>query len=222
MNIANLKKAEIVRRHYFKCKHHHTGLEHPRCYDEKMGIVERIGYFDIETFSWGFSANMGIALTYVIIDENEKLIVNSVTAKEIKKDPFNADKRLMKELCEDLRKFDRIVTFYGKRFDVPFVRTRSRFFKWDFPEFGELHHTDVYDIIKRKFSFSRRNMGAVCDFFGIVAKSLKFKFRYLIGAIAGNKIDMKHIIEHNIEDVVSTRLLYHKVRNDTRLIKSSI
>ena len=59
MNFANLKKAEIVKMSNYKCRHGHTGLEHPNCYFDETGAGERIGIWDIETS--GLKADFAVA-----------------------------------------------------------------------------------------------------------------------------------------------------------------
>jgi hypothetical protein len=48
MNIANMKKSEIVERSNWRCVHSHNGLEHPSCWDQNKGLDKKIGFVDIE------------------------------------------------------------------------------------------------------------------------------------------------------------------------------
>ncbi len=219
-NLANVRKDEIVKRSNFRCKHRHSGLEHWQCYDEAHNIKERIGHFDIETFSFGFDADAGVVLTYCIKEHGGAVIKNFVTKAELLSD--TPDKRLIADLCNDLRKFDLITTFYGKRFDVPYVRTRALFYGLDFPGYKVLDHIDVYDIVKHRLKFRSNSLGRVCKFFGIPAKGHQFGFNFWRKAFQGDSKAMAGILAHNQEDVESLEALWILVTNQFRVIKSSI
>lgn len=220
LNPAQLRKDELIKRLNYHCKHGHDGLAHGKCYDKERGVVERIGYLDIEGFGMGFAADTGCVMTYCILSEEGKLIKNFATPEELDSD--DTDKRLMQDMCEDLRKFDRVITYYGKRYDLPFLRTRSQGHGLNFPEYKELNHTDVYDIIKHKYSFRKRSLEATCRFFKIPSKGHRFGFEMWRKAFQGRKDAMKNILLHNIEDVESLKALYHIVSGSTRKVDSSL
>lgn len=220
LNVANLKKSEIVKRSNYHCKHGHDGLAHDKCYNEEHGATERVGYFDIETFGMGFNADAGWILTYCLLSEEGILYSGFATPKELLSDI--PDKRLIKDLCEDLKHFDRIITYYGKRFDAPYVRTRATKFGINFPYYKQLNHTDVYDIIKHKYSFRRRNLESACRFFGISAKGHRFGPELWRKAFQGDKSAMQSILAHNEEDVESLKALYSIVEKSVHLVDSSI
>jgi len=215
MNIANLTKAEIIKRANFKCKHSHNGLEHPQCFVSNDG---KIGFFDIETTN--LKANFGIVICYSLKSEFGEVITNAITPEEILNETY--DKRLLKELCVDLRKFSRIATYYGKRFDVPFVRTRCLKFGLDFPPYMALWHTDVYDIIRRKCKFHSNRLQVACDFFGIESKGHPINFEVWMKCLAGKQEAIDYVIDHNKEDVVCLEELWHIVMDTARVVKSSI
>lgn len=221
LNVASIKKAELIKMDNFRCVHSKSGLEHPNCYKTERAAYEpKVGYLDIEGFGMGFAADTGCVMTYCILSEDGELISNKVTPEELISDDI--DKRLMKDMCNDLRKFDRIVTYYGKRYDVPFLRTRSLGYGLDFPKFKELNHTDVYDIIKHKFSLRRRSLESACRFFKIPSKGHRFGWEMWRKAFQGDTKAMDNILLHNIEDVESLKALYEIVESSTRLTDSSI
>lgn len=218
MNIANMKKDEIIKRSNFRCKHGHNGLAHPKCYDTETGGGERIGYLDIEASN--LNADFGFVLSYCIKVDGGEVIKNLITPDEIHSGEF--DKRLMIELCEHLRQFDRIVTYYGARFDIPFVRTRCIYHKIDFPLYKEVKHTDVYDIAKRKLNLHSKRLGVICDFFGIPAKGHGMKPAVWNRCCAGHLPSLKYVLVHNIEDVESLETLYHRIRDFAKINDTSM
>ena len=213
--IRRLKKDEIIYLAEHQCRHRHTYLDHYSCYTKEKHLDKKIGFFDIES-GGSLTADFGYMFSYCIKELNGKTISNCITSDEIKTLKF--DKRLVTDLCKDLRKFDTLVVYYGKDFrnrhDFPFSRTRA--VKWgldDFPKWKELKIIDVYDIIKNKFKLARSSMLRACSLFDIGAKTHPINFEVWQGALAGNQKALDYIITHNKEDVVSLEKLWVKVFN---------
>lgn len=218
LNLANMKKDEIVKMSHFRCKCGHTGLEHPSCYQNENGIRERIGFLDIETSN--LKANWGFVFSYCIKSPDGKLISRILTPEEIKGGIY--DKNLLKQFCKDVRQFDRVVTYYGARFDLPFLRTRCVYHKLDFPIFKEIRQTDLYDVMKRKFSLHSKRLAVVADFFDIEAKGHPMHPGVWFKAMAGDEKALKWILTHNIEDVNTTAELWNRVIDYSRVTDTSI
>jgi uncharacterized protein YprB with RNaseH-like and TPR domain len=218
MNIANLSKDEILKRHFFKCIHGHTGIEHPSCFEEKNGIKEKIGFLDIETSN--LKANWGFVFSYCIKDAGGEITKRVLSPEEIKSGIY--DKKLLTEFCKEARKYDRLIGYFSARFDIPFLRTRCVFYGLDFPVFKEIHHTDLYDILKRKFSLHSKRLQVVAEYFKIPAKGHKMNPTVWFAAMAGDKKALAWILTHNEEDVITTELLWNKVNDYARITKTSI
>lgn len=218
-SIANLKKAEIVRRANFRCiKHKHNGLSHPNCYTREIG-GEKIGFLDIEASN--LNANFGICLSYCIKELNGPTIKRVVTPKEIKSGVF--DKRLMEQFCIDAKKFTRLVTFYGSRFDIPFLRTRCLHHKiQDFPVYKEIAHSDLYMMARGKVKLHSKRLAVMCDFFGIDAKNHPLNWDIWLKCLSGDKAALDYVLVHNVEDVVSTEKLWKMMEPFIRVTETSI
>ncbi|MCG6536345.1 MAG: ribonuclease H-like domain-containing protein, partial [Syntrophales bacterium LBB04] len=109
---------------------------------------ERVGYFDIEAS--GLNATFAYMFSYCIIGSDGSQCGRVLTPSEIRTGKF--DEKLTEEMARDLRKYHRIVTYYGgdHRFDLPFVRTRSIKHGVDFPLYKEVYATDLYPIVRNK------------------------------------------------------------------------
>lgn len=217
-NIANMKKSEILERHFFRCVHGHTGLEHKNCFDQKNGLDKKIGFIDIE--SSNLKATYGIVFSYCIKELNGNIIKNAVTPKELKEG--NYDKRLMEDFCNDARKFDRLIGYYSSIFDIPFLRSRCIYHHLDFPVYKEIKHTDLYMMIRNRFNMHSKRLGAVCEFFGIESKEHPMTSHVWFRAMQGQQDALKYILKHNEEDVISTETLYKRVCNYSRITDTSI
>jgi len=212
-NIAKLRKDEIIKRAKWKCplKGHsgHSGLEHPNCYEllNKLDLEEKIGFLDIEASN--LNADFGIVFSYCIKKQGGKILGRSVTEKEMRSGVY--DKELLKECNDDLRKFDRIIGYYSTKFDIPYLRTRSIFYKLDFPIYKEIKHTDVYYIARSKLNLHRRRLQTCCEFFGIPCKGHPLRAEIWFKAMSGDKKALSFIFSHNKEDVVSLEKLYQRI-----------
>lgn len=214
-----LSKAEAKSRAEYKCKHGHTGYSHPVCYDKGNGVEEKIGHLDIETTN--LKANWGIVLSYAILDDKDNEILGRVlTPNEIRSGTY--DKKLLQECCEDIRKFDRITTYNGIRFDIPFLRTRSIYWGIDFPLFREVKHTDVYFTVKHKTSFHSKRLGVVAPFFHIPAKDHPLNPEIWINCLSGKKEALEFVWTHNKEDIFSLKGVFHKLEDYTKLNATSL
>jgi DNA polymerase III epsilon subunit-like protein len=212
--IKQMNKTEVEWLGTHECKHKHSYLEHYECYlrdaPQDSPFVERIGIFDIETT--GLKADYHYVIAYAIRDDgDDKLYGRVLTPDEIKKGVF--DRELLKEMCEDLLRFHRIVVHYGSdyKFDLPFVRSRSVKYGYDFPLYKDIYVMDTQSILKAKFCLSSNRLASACTHFGIEAKQHPITPDLWQAAGIGEKKALDYIWTHNIEDVDSTRILYHKI-----------
>lgn len=219
VNIGSISHDELVKRCNFRCKHKHNGIDHPMCFEEERGLKERIGYLDIETSD--LKGDYGMILTYSILPEDsDEILCSTIKQKEMWSGKF--DRRIVSDLCKDLAKFDRLITFYGARFDIPFIRTRALRYNIPFPGYADIKHTDVFDTIKRKFKLRRRSLQVACDFFQIPSKNHPLVPEIWWKAIIGHPDGLAYMLEHNQEDVVCLKELWHRVNKYSRYTKSSI
>lgn len=222
--LLSLTKSERKKREIFRCIHRHNGLSHSNCYDEKNGLIEKVGFLDIEATH--LKAPWGIVLTYCIKELGGKLIARSVTRQELYHEKY--DKELLKDLINDIKQFTRIVVQYGtdRKFDLPFLRTRAVKWKLDFPTYKSLFVTDTHTILKNKFCLHRNSQEVACDFFGIPAKQHKLKPNIWTGMISGNpriiQKTLNYVLTHNKEDVISLEKLYKKINVFVPRSKTSI
>jgi uncharacterized protein YprB with RNaseH-like and TPR domain len=222
--VKTLRKSDLewLGTHY--CKHGMTYLAHYNCYLEEAPkespFIEKVGYFDIETT--GFNADYNYMLSYCILGEDGSLIKNIVKPSEIRSYKF--DERLLKDVCKDLYKFNRVVVYYGSdhRFDLPFARTRAIRARVDFPLYKDIFVTDVYSIVRNKLKLSRRGLGNACGLFEIPVKQHPGDPNIWMRAGVGSQEDLDYILVHNEEDVVSLKELTKRVIQYVNLSRSSI
>jgi len=179
-----------------------------------VSLQTDIGTYIINGFpchNSNFQADFGVVLTYCIKEENGKIYCGKITPQEIRNGTY--DKNLLTKCVKDMKRFDRLVYYWGGdyRFDIPFLRSRALLYGLDFPLYKEIKGLDLYTYIKKKFRFHRNRLETACEFFGIPAKQHPIKFDVWIKALGGNQKALNYILTHNKEDVVSLEKLYHKV-----------
>ena len=217
MNVATLSKAELVARAKFRCIHRHNGLDHIQCFD-KANPGERIGFLDIEATS--LNASFGYMLSYCIKRHGGDVIKRPIEPAEVKSHRY--DKRLCEQFLQDIGEFDRLVTYYGTRYDIPFLRTRCLYWNLDFPPMGTMFHTDMYFTVRNKLRLYRNRLETACDMFGIESKGHRLTPSVWQDAQTGDKKAIDFVLTHNIEDVVSLEALWEKLNGHYRLNKTSV
>lgn len=222
MNIARLRKDEIVWLANHRClAHNHTFLTHYTCYLKENPSKIRIGYLDLECSH--LKADIGILLTWCIKREGGAILEGSITRSDIRKaKKGDEDRRVVRECVEALNEFDIVVTYYGSRFDIPFLRTRAVSMGLAFPPFGAVKHIDAYDILRHRFCLLSKKLVHCCK--ALLGKTDKTTIEWPIWreAARGDAKALAYILEHNRADVRDLEKLYLAVKNYTRRVERSI
>lgn len=219
LNPNNLSKDELRTFMTKRCTHSHFYFEHPSCFlKEKSKPIKR-GFFDIETGN--LKANFGILLSYAIKVENEDVIYSdTITKKDLNKKIL--DKRLLQECIDDLSKFDEILTYYGTRFDIPFVRSRALYWGLEFPKYGFIKHKDIYYMVRNRLCLSSNHLETACRFLGIKEKTHIDNEAWILATCTGDKKALEEMSDHNRKDSMITEHLYHKICDYVKETKRSI
>lgn len=208
-----------------RCIHRHTSKTHPNCF--RQGLIDlsdswwsdkKIAFFDIEVTN--LDANWGFMLSWCLKYYKDSNVVRDVIRKKDINN-FSFDKAITGSLLEALKDVDVVVTYYGKRFDVPFVRTRALYHGFGFPTYSDMYHWDIYDKIKRRFKFSRNSLAVATEFFGIEGKTPIPPDAWL-RARYGDKESLDYVLEHNIADVEILETLFDKIKDTSNWTKTRI
>ena len=133
--------------------------------------------------------------------DSDLIAYDLITKKEARD---KNDYRIIKSCVKEIRKFDRTMGWYSSRFDMPYVRSRAEYHGIPFPTYKEALHTDLYYIARSKLALHSNRLGAVCQFFGIEAKSHPMTPDLNLRSGAGDKEALAVVLEHCKEDVIST------------------
>lgn len=221
--VHRLNKQEIVWLASNTCKaHRHSYLDHYNCYVKEVPEREKTGILDIE--SSNLKADYGIVLTWAIkplgSDEIERGVIS---VDDIKKGRNgDEDRRIVRDLIDSIQKYDKLVGYYSKRFDLPFIRTRALHMDLDFPFFGTIKHIDVYDLVRNKFNMSRKTQENSCRVLLRETEKNHVDGRLWRDAARGDSKALEYVLEHNLRDVRDLEKLYLKVRDFSRRNDTSI
>lgn len=220
--VQQMSKAEIIRLANQRCEHSHTYLEHYQCYLDENPEQKKIGFYDIECSN--LDADFGIILSYSIkVLGKDEYYEGCIKKADIDRaQAGDEDKQVVKQLVEDLQKFDLLIGYYSSRFDMPFIRTRALTCGIDFPEYGSVKHIDLYFTIRGKFKLSSNRLENACRV--ILGKTEKTRVdgKHWRAATRGNVASLKYITTHNRYDVDDLEKLYNKVIGFRRKAENSI
>ena len=240
LNPRRLLKREMLFLMTNYCRHGHTFAAHPNCYfeekvwekDPNAPGVEKVGFLDIE--STGLKANWDHMICYCIKELDGGILERSVTPKEIRN--FIFDQNVVKQLCKDIRKFDRIVVHFGtdRKFDIPFIRSRALYWQatmreqgksgteFDFPLYKEIRVTDTYTMARAKLCLHRNRLETICQHLKIPAKGHRLEPDIWQKARSGSKESIHWILEHCREDVISLEAVWKELIPFVRNANTSI
>jgi len=102
---------------------------------------------------------------------------------------------------------------HNSRFDFPFTRTRAVYHNLYFPHYKELLHTDLFFVIRNRFSLGRKSLESAYNM--LVGESHKTHYGrdHWVKALTGNEKALSYILDHCRWDVKDLEELYYKVEN---------
>jgi len=181
------------------------GLRKPKRY--VTGHELTIGYLDIE--STGFSANIDVMLSWCLKGRGIKDVAGAcITREELMSD--DQDARIVEQLVDEMNKYDVVVTYYGTRFDIPFIRTRALYHNTYFPMYRQKSHKDLYYVVRSKLKLHRSSLMAATEFFGIAGKT-RIRPEFWQKARWGDEQSLEYIYKHNVADVVILEKLHRRL-----------
>ena len=220
--IRKLLKRDMVWLAENYCRHGHTYLSHYHCFlmekPDTSPMTEKIGIFDIETK--GLKANWSHMLCWCMKEQGKDVIHSDLITSREARD--KNDKRIVKSASDEIKKYDRILTYYGSGFDIPYTRSRALYQGIEFPGYKDLYTTDMYFICRTKFRIHSNRLGAICEFFGIDAKNHPMTPELWKRAGAGDPEALQTILTHCREDVESTDKVYELLLSHMMVSKRSI
>jgi len=214
VGLTNIKNANSVQYQWLwenGCEHRHRFSRHFGCFLKKYNVKEVKGCLDIE--AGALDADFDICLSWAIKTVGkDEIFYDHITKGDLDLGAY--DKRIIETLVSTVRKYDRLITHYGKNrwFDIPFIRAR---YLWlnarglyngePFPAHGELYVSDTYGMSKSLLKIASRRQNSVAN--AVQGKDIKTKIDkdYWMAIKYGNckarSEAIEYIVDHNQKDV---------------------
>jgi uncharacterized protein YprB with RNaseH-like and TPR domain len=165
-------------------------------------------YLDIETSSK--HANEGMVITIGLLMKGEPEIRFALTLQE--------ERKALEWLRERLEGCDKLVTWYGSGFDIPFLLTRAVVHEVDLSLLAEVPMLDLCEWSRANLSFSSYSLESVARFLGISGRRGFKEFRgpdilTLFKLVErGDSEAQERILEHCKEDLRVLKLIYERLK----------
>lgn len=178
----------------------------------------KIGFLDIETSN--LKANAGEMLCWAIkVKGEEQIRYDLITQKEMQDRSY--DRRIVGSLIEAMQDLDAVVTYWGKRFDAPFARTRAVMLGLPFPKYGDLWHWDAFFQARKLFLPHRKSLDAMTTMAGIEGKT-HLDMQIWFHARHGHRAELEYVMEHNLYDVLILEEFFQVLEPYAKWTRTSI
>lgn len=104
---------------------------------------------------------------------------------------------------------DAVVTFNGKKFDIPMLN--AAFAKYKLGPPAPYHHIDLYQIVRRRFKLASNKLQHVLEFFGLSPKEDHRGFQLWVDCMEGKASAWREMKTYNKQDVDSLIELYEYI-----------
>lgn len=174
----------------------------------------RIGIFDLEMSN--LNADFGILLCGVVKEYQGKSVILRLDDMPGYKKDMGSDRLLAIALREAIQPFDIIVTYNGRRFDVPYLN--SRLAKYEEPPLERQKHIDLLYTVRYGLKLHSASLNSVQQFFELPTAKTQMEAARWIRALTGSKTDFDYIVDHCVKDVKLLEEVFNRVKHLVRNI----
>ena len=171
----------------------------------------KITAWDIEASSLNASYGMLLCVCCGNVGEEKIDKFNLHDYKKRGDSVFEAERKLLIDLSARLTEADVWLTWYGKRYDLPFVN--SRLLKHDLPVLDPRHpHIDGWQTCKYRLKLPSNRLATIQDFLGTPNAKTKITPDDWLLAMSGDRTAMGTILHHCILDIEVLKQVYEKIK----------
>ena len=125
------------------------------------------------------------------------------------------DSGIVKAIAEELSKHAIVVTHYGSKFDIPYLKAKMT--RYGLPPLNPMYQLDTWRIAKNNFQVGSRRLASLCTYFELGGKSGVEGPLWMKAGLDGDVKALDEIVKHNIQDVA---LLERLMALSWRYVKS--
>jgi uncharacterized protein len=125
------------------------------------------------------------------------------------------EKRMLTKLMSSLNKYEVIITWNGRGFDLPFLTTRLLSHGLDPRPLIGKRHVDLNEVVKNRLRLTFTYLDHVCDFFGIPRNKGPMGMdvpQLYLRAQEGDAKALRTIREHCLDDLQATRKVFLRLK----------
>ena len=171
----------------------------------------KIRFWDLETFSFSFKADAGghiLCGSWMDFGESKPHCLGIDDFPRYRKNSLD-DSRLVLALRKVLEEADVWVTWYGSKFDEPFLN--SRLIHHGYAPLPPRAHIDLWFTARYRLAISRNSLANASRFLGLEQKT-PLMLEEWVKAVAGERRSLRYIKEHCDQDVVVLSQAYKVLR----------
>lgn len=168
----------------------------------------KIKLWDLECSN--LNADFGIVLCggVKVYGEKKPEVISISDFKSFKKDPTD-DKELVQAIADNISDADVWVTWYGSRFDKPYLNSRLLYHR--LKPLPPVPHIDGWRVARNNLKIHSNRLASVSEFLGLANKTPIVQSKW-VRALAGHKPSLQYIIEHCRQDIVVLEEAYEILR----------
>ena len=152
--------------------------------------------FDIETSN--LQADFSVLLSAVIKPYGQEPVVFRSDTYDSWANNRANDGDIVKDISSELQKHAIVITHYGDRFDIPFLR--AKMVHHGLPPLPHMFGVDSWKIARNNFKVSSRRLKNLAHYFDIGEKEGVEGSLWMNASYNGSKEAMDEIVAHNIID----------------------
>lgn len=165
----------------------------------------KILVWDIEASNLKADYGIVLAFGYKFVGEESANVLLISDFPKYKKDKTD-DSAILKKAIEVMESADIWVTYYGKHFDIRFIKARMMYHGLGY--LPNIQHVDLYDHAKTHMLLSSGKLANVADFLKLPTEKTRIDGRLWVKAMSGDKQALEYIRDHCLRDVQLTEELY--------------
>jgi uncharacterized protein YprB with RNaseH-like and TPR domain len=169
----------------------------------------KILFWDIETTHLKADFGTCLCIGYKWAHEKKPHVIDITQYETWDKDRTD-DSGVIADFAEVFKQADIVVTYFGKRFDLPYVNAKMAEYGQDF--LPNIPHLDLFFTVKSNLALSRKSLQNVGYHLGLSAEKTPVEGRIWKKAATGDHKSVKYIIDHCAADVLILEEAYERLK----------
>jgi uncharacterized protein YprB with RNaseH-like and TPR domain len=164
------------------------------------------------------SANFGMLLCggFKVYGQKKVKIYRIDESPEYKEEPWN-DAWLAEQLAGALEGADILVSYNGRRFDLPFLN--ARLIKYGQKPIIGMKHIDLFFTSKFQLKLSNWSLDALAKHLQLPVEKTHMEGEQWTKAMTGDKASLDYIVDHCVKDVKVLEMAFEKTKGLIKMIK---